>query len=359
MEVCKRIKRKQLLEKASNELPHLLSPYRYNKAELCAILDNDCNNIGGFNNERNSCYLDSFLVALFHFEDNNYLVKCILKNNAFVLPDSTLAMAIKRELLRKYSQVVSTKQKTSDYCTNLRQLFQRYDKAYKRAGHYLEPINWTTEQQEPNDVLRFLMRVFVFPDDSVKCIRKIWGANNSKTKVLIRKEHFTTNIADFVIPTEALAKSKEFNLQKYLRAAVNVVKFPKGEFWKADGNIQYQRRIESVKVIGAPSLIIQVPRLYYSDDGDIDRLLTFISAPESIKFKENKKRLYLRSIIIHLGGINAGHYTSVVMCKGNWYYYDDLTYKGRGKMQLIGDFDRLKKWKKGIVFKNCTNLIYA
>ena len=111
----------------------------------------------------------------------------------------------------------------------------------------------------------------------------------------------------------------------------------------------FKRKIEKYKYLSANFLFIHINRIF------IDKKITKnIDVPLKLKLKENKRNLYLRSIIVHHGGSNGGHYTTMIECKGTWYHFDDMN----SGLDKIGDYEDLKKYQNGYVFKNCTDLVY-
>jgi ubiquitin C-terminal hydrolase len=362
---CKTFKfKKELLEEVKDSLPYLRSPHLLRKAELCKELDNDCTLLSGYTNDNNSCYIDSFLVAMFHF-DNQYIYSNLLHEAPLQLPTSHVAQAIHKELVSAYERLSVRKlpEAASTICKSLRNLLGRYDSIYKKAGHKIEHIDWKSEQQESNDVMQFLMRLYRFPDSDVVCQRRVWGIRGS-VRSLITEEQYKTNVADFVVNTDNLDIDTSFDLKRFIKGAKSIIKFGRKQPWTPTGHTEsYTQRLEHIKVMSAPLLFIHIARIKQKLDSHDNlrdvRVKTMISAPESIKLKDMRQHLYLRSIIVHQGSTSSGHYTACIMCSGQWYYYDDIKYSGPGSLRRIGDFDKLKSWRNGFAFRYCTNLIYA
>ena len=83
--MSKKITKKDLIVSVKKLYPYYNNLESLKKDDLLKIIDKSCNNIPIYN-ERNSCYLDSLMVALFH--DNNPYVK-----NMFLESPATAATA--------------------------------------------------------------------------------------------------------------------------------------------------------------------------------------------------------------------------------------------------------------------------
>ena len=63
---------------------------------------------------------------------------------------------------------------------------------------------------------------------------------------------------------------------------------------------------------------------------------------------DNKDKLNIKSIIIHYGTKDGGHYICLIRCQDKWYEYNDMN----SNMKYIGnlsDINRNNEYKENIV----------
>lgn len=363
MEQCLKYTKKELIQQVHDKNPYLKGLSIYNKNELCTLLTKPCANMGGLVNENNSCYFDSFLVAMLH--DSDDFIK-IIKTAPYAESNNTLN-AVAEEIRATLIQISNSIEKGSiTKCTNLRLLATKYDSLYcdifkiKRASKITYPfdmLDWKHSQLEPSDVVKLLNRVFRIPND-VNFHQTLYGSNK-KRKVLrkidmelVVTENKITNFAGIYIDAEHLFMSSQLLLKKFIPKHKNEVIFDdSSNYWKPQNGKSYRRKIEVITYKSAPRLFIHIARLFAGE-----KLTTEVVAPIKVKLRDNKRNLYLKSIIVHHGHAEGGHYTAMLECGGEWYHYNDIAYT---KLKKIGSYDDLLKYKDGYVFKNCTNIMYA
>lgn len=353
---CMSKKRATIVNQAKT-LTDLKSLKLYKKKELCNILSQRCGNQGGFSNEYNSCYLDSVLLALFHFP-NNAFMKALTEAHFVLSADDnigrTIATQIIKTLVNLYNRVSMG---GVAMCTRLRELFSKYDRYYS-TKFAIEHLEWRSEQLEPIDVIMFFDRLVALPL-SVEVETKVYGTN-IKRKYLkkadlqfIRTSISHTSPSSFLIDASELYGKSTILLKSYVPRTVHHQIFSSANEWKPiNKQPGFLHRIGHVTYLSAPYMFIHIARHIGHE-----KLRTFIDVPEKVKLKKNKRNLYLQSIIVHHGGVHGGHYTCCIKCLKSWYYYDDL--KFTGELVKIGDFNDLVRFNNGMVFKNCTDLIYA
>jgi uncharacterized UBP type Zn finger protein len=273
----------------------------------------------------NSCYMDSGLVALFH-SNRRWLKRRIL--NPFKSPRriphhqhtkaNDIMQKIQTELRMIYKHLFSHSTPSNNYrCSNIRRLFQQFDKEYQQAYKVrLENIDWIRTQQEPRDFFDLLMRVFDIRAD-VKM-----SVNGD-----MRKAYFNSPY----VPASDLkmATSSPVKFNKYFPVYRDVTKI----------------RYESGDVI-----CFNVERNFLDE-----KVSTPFSFPEKTKLSDGTV-LHLKSIIIHHGSTTkSGHYTCLINESKQWYHFDDIG----PQFDKIGNFKKAIEWRQGYIMKNCTNLIYA
>jgi hypothetical protein len=364
--MSKKITKKDLIVSIKKLYPYYNNLEGLKKGDLLKIIDKSCNNIPIYN-ERNSCYLDSLMVALFH--DDNQLVKNMFLESAATasvaataaVPDDKNERLIKisediREELKNIYNIIQNNNSKRNYCKNLRSLFQSYNKIRFPKNN----IKWTTEQLEPFDIINLLNNIFIIKP-TIKVNKKLYGTNKlSKTIVfknlkLFRDETKKTDYTSVISMDDFLAHNK-FPLKKYYPIAINDAIFDEDNLWRPSDKKSdlYKRKIEKTTLLSGKFLFININRSFISDDGNFEKSDKIVEPSLKIKMKENKYNIYLRSIIIHHGVYGGGHYICLYECKGKWHKYDDLT----AKVDVIGTFLDLCKYDNGYYLKNCTNLVY-
>jgi len=343
--------KKELLAKVKSLYPYYKNIAVLNKKSLEMILNKNCNDIK-ISNESNSCYLDSLLVALFN--DNNEMIQKMFLETKLKDTDAKLikiAEEIRQEMISIYDIIQKGNKKF--YCKNLRRLFHNYY-IHKRTITKMEKKDWIKDQLEPLDVLNLLQEMFEIKSKT-KYSLKTYGANNKKDKKIVRDDTITDNNFISNIEMEQMKNEKLMLKTIYPKYTDNVL-FDPTNLWKPTSNVSYKYKITIKKYLAGDFLFIYVNRktINYTT-GDNIKLDTKIIPEIKMKLKDNKFNIYLRSMIIHHGGAEGGHYTTIYECKGLWYEYDDM--KSNTK-RLIGTFEDVCKMNKSYNLKNLTNLVY-
>lgn len=304
-------------------------------------------------NINNSCYLDSIIVALFHGSKNTMKGVFLNADPQEYNPNLTkIALQIKEELNSIYATMISKSSHTDvTYCTHLRGLLQRYQEEYHKTVSKIEKIDWIRAQSEPLDFIKMFNIIFKVPDE-VTYKQESWGTN-SKGKTLALKSMtkitdtmIRTNFVD-VIDIDVLMKGDVKIKDLYPKRITDTV-FDADNLWKPNGyDIEFSRRYEKKTYVETPYLHIHVNRLAMDDKLDAQVIPV-------IKIKSKENLIYIRSIIVHHGSANGGHYTCLYECNGTWFVYDDM----KSKTQEIGSFDNLLSYKDGYYLRNCTDMLY-
>ena len=270
---------------------------------------------------KNSCYLDSTLMALM-VRKNQWIEKLLNKKDMFkpkrILPK--FANDVRVELQNTYNHIHSGSN-DKRVCTDLREKFSTFDDRYAKE-YKIEKIEWTKTQQEPRDVINFLTRLFQIQDDveieftsSTGTPRKsmvsfadlIVDATNMNSKNSIRLEDF--------VPVYSDPETK--TTKKYLQAEVMFMNF--------------ERVLD-----------------------DNTKLFTPVYPLEEIRLKTSlETSLELVSMIIHHGDDpTEGHYTLLFKENGIWYHYDDM----KAGVTKIGKFQDILKNKN--ILQNLVSCFY-
>lgn len=334
--------KKDLAEKVRSLLPHLTDVNAFKVDQLKDMLAKDCTNTKvSLANINNSCYLDSIIVAMLQGDAKHMFLDADI--HKYQGMNTQIAEDIKKELIY-LSCTKDNNQKL--YCTDLRKLLQRYQDEYHKHVSKIERIDWIRSQSEPLDFMRFLNIIFNIPDH-LKIQRESWGSKkkvpvSKMTKISIKntRTNFTTLLD--------LQGHQEIDISDYYPKHIEHTEFDKDNEWRPSPVKEaFTRRSERITYLSTPFLHIHLNRLTY--DGKLD---TTVIPRLKMKLKENRKNIYLRSMIIHHGKGNGGHYTCIYECLGKWYHYDDL----RKNIQFVGSFEDLLNQKKYL--KNSTDLFY-
>lgn len=366
---CTSNKKNSIIKIIKETLPDHKSLQKYKKIELCELIAQDCKSLDGPIWQNNSCYLDSFIVGMFHF-DNNKIVD-LLNHSHYNNKDTHLyeiSRSIKQNIISIHKTIINGDQA---YCTDLRNLLSQFDRYYDKNVKKIEMIDWKSSQLEPADLIHFLNRCFKIPNN-VEVYKEFYGTNKlkrillKKDKTLVYTRKISSNFAAVMIPVEDLFSMDQILLKKYLPKNKSDAIFDEENLWKPTPHpnvskndnktntsiLSYRRKIEKTTFLEAPCFFIHIPRKYPGM-----KLTTPLYPLQKIKLKNNKYSLYLRSIIVHHGGDSGGHYTVYIRCKNDWYHYNDM-FDGK-KVKHFGSFDDILKYRDGYILKNCTNLVYA
>lgn len=273
----------------------------------------------------NSCYMDSSIVALFQ-ANRKWLKRKLLSplKAPRKIPHAkhpklvALVTNIQAELRVIYKHLFSHSAPAPHMrCTNMRRLFQTFDKEYQKAYNVrIESIDWVRSQQEPRDFYDLLMRVFEIKPD-VKM-----SVNGD-----MRRAYFNSPY----IPAADLkmTSTQPVLFRKY---------FP------------IYRDVTKIRYEAADVICFNIERNFMGE-----KVATPFSFPEKTKLP-NDIELSLKSIIVHHGyAPKSGHYTCLVKIDRKWWHYDDIG----PEFKEIGSFKDVASWKNGLALKNCTSLIYS
>lgn len=330
------------------------------RQELCDMLNKNCHTLGGLVNQRNSCYLDSVLMALLH-DVSPYIKTHILEANLDLLYRNqaeyllNLAKRIQRGLNLSLQGVMDGKR---FHCETLRGIFQKYDTYYRNnVDASLEKVDWINSQLEPQDVIKLFVRVFKL-GDNCRYEMKVYGYEKGK-KYLVTDETRQYDVSGLIISADVLYKFQEENetyemADMLLPVSKTTTVLDEENWWRTPtmpGKV-FRKKQEYIRYLEAPMLIISAQRNF----ADM-KVRTCVRPVLYIKLKHNLRRLTLSSIICHHGNsVDYGHYTAFLLCKNDWYHYDDLGYK---KLTRIGNEKELFSWNHRFVLKNSVSFIYV
>jgi hypothetical protein len=297
-----------------------------NSSEKCAKL-------GGFiYDNKNSCYLDSILMALFHSKDK-YIEKILLKND--IKDDNPDLLKLKKDIqeeLNRLANVIYSEEKSS--AQQLRKLFTDASELIKdkKRTSDLFAYNWTSHQRDPIDVYTLLEMLFEIKPELLIEEKKFDNAN----KDLPGKPKVRNSTESIFIKTYFEIEEKEPD--KIYKISEMIPKHgveTDGISGKTgNGRLKGERiiSITDVTYIKSPILGIITSRNSRSSG---QKLMANIIPSLSLKLEGNTKYLILKSIIVHHGSASGGHYMAYIKCSDNWYFYNDMDFEDKG-MVLVG-----------------------
>ena len=101
--------------------------------------------------------------------------------------------------------------------------------------------------------------------------------------------------------------------------------------------------IKRTEIVKTDKLFLKI----YRNIG-IKKLDTRIKVSKTIKLKDNKDKLKIKSILVHYGTKEGGHYISLINCCDKWYEYNDMN----PNLKYIGtlnDINKNNQYKENIV----------
>ena len=292
----------------------------------------------------NSCFIDSLLVAFFHFNNKEIYNKFFNKSaiNSFNNSDlKEYGNNIQKELFNIYKIINNKGSSGSDkYCSLLRNLIDAYYNIYIRKVNTKYKIffdsddNWKNKQLDIFDLLKFLSIIFNFE-------------NSKEVKILDGKNLYYSNFI-IEIPSNYLFGEIKLDITEFIPLKVEKYNLDDGnKFKNSKGQLvsYYEKKTEILK---SPSFIfIEI----FRNAGSDEKLKTIIDFPMKIKLKENTKILEIKSLVIHYGPtVNSGHYICLIRRNNKWFEYDDLN----GLTLIKSDKKTWDNYKKNIV-----GLVYA
>jgi len=289
-------------------------------------------------NENNSCFLDSLLVAFFHFKNKeifNLFFNSEIKdfNNPKLKKMGNL---IKKELFNIYSFIHKSNHNENEeyiYCSLFRKLLQYYYDIYiqlfpKNKILYNSNDNWIRKQIDIFELLNYLSIIFDFK--SKKMTKIIDGQNKVYSNFIIE------------IPVYELIGKKKLNINELFPSKTERYELDdENKYRNSRGELIsfYEKRREYIKT--SSFIYFQI----YRNMGSEEKIRTSIEYPEEIKIKENSKNLKIKSLIIHLGeSVNSGHYITIIKRRNKWYIYNDME---RGVKEISEN--RMREYKKDVV----------
>jgi ubiquitin C-terminal hydrolase len=296
------------------------------KGKIGKNLTKDKNQLN-ISNENNSCYIDSLLVALFHFK-NRVIYNMFFKNKL----ENKYALRIQEELFYIYKYINNKDDIENKQCNMIRKYLEKYYRELLKINEnnrifFNNRDNWITQQIDVFELITYLDKIFDFKNN----VHVKDGNNKYKRNVIYE-----------VSSLYLMGKSK-LDISSIIPNRIDTYNFDKKNYFKnSKGKLvtHYEKEYNILKTNGV--LLVEI----YRSIGGENKLTTKIIYPNTIKIEGDKKALKLRSIILHKGDtVESGHYTALLKRNGKTYEYDDIL---ETKVQEITE-EYEKKMRKNIV----------
>ena len=278
-------------------------------------------------NENNSCYIDSLLVALFHFK-NRVVYNMFFKNKL----EHKYASQIQDELYNIYKYINKNENTENKQCNMIRKYLEKYYRELVMINDnnkifFNNMDNWLTQQIDIFELITYLDKIFEFKYN----INVKDGDNRYKRNMI------------YDISSLYLIGKDRFDISSIIPNRIDTYNFDKKNYFKnSKGKLikKYEKEYNILKTNGV--LLIEI----YRNIGDENKLTTKIIYPNTIKIVGDKKELKLRSIILHKGDtVESGHYTTLLKRNGKTYEYDDI--RETKVREITEEYER--KMRKNIV----------
>jgi uncharacterized UBP type Zn finger protein len=278
-------------------------------------------------NENNSCYIDSLLVALFHFK-NRVIYNMFFKNKL----EHKYALRIQEELFYIYKYINNKDDIENKQCNMIRKYLEKYYRELLKINEnnrifFNNRDNWLTQQIDVIELITYLDKIFEFKNNV-----HVRDGNNKYKRNMI-----------YEVSSLYLMDKNKFDISSIIPNRVDIYNFDKKNCFKnSKGKLvtHYEKEYNILKTNGV--LLVEI----YRNIGGENKLTTKIIYPNTIKIEGDKKALKLRSIILHKGDtVESGHYTALLKRNGKTYEYDDIR---EIKVQEITE-EYEKKMQKNVV----------
>ena len=332
----------ELIVRVQSIYPYYTRLNNMKKSELLYLYNKDCAHIP-VRNAKNSCYLDSLLVALFIGDVDKKIYNLLISN------ESQHPTVVKiRDQLKSIYNIITGKTYRHTVCSRLRHNLDAFYKEYQRT-HNVDDIDWKTDQVDPTQLLELLIPIFNTPNMLTERISVYAStARNPLVRDLVsgatRVEH--SAIVHNITVSNLIGKRK-INLKDIFPNRKEVEHLDAANLYRLNGRM-FPTKITKTNVLASPIIYVNIDRVSASG-----KLATKITPFQKLKLIENRLPIYLKSIIVHYGNAGGGHYVCAFECRDDWYLYDDM----EEEVEEIGKFEDLLA--RNDLLENSKAFIYA
>ncbi len=314
--------------------------------------------IKGLDYTGNSCYLDAVFVALFgaksQFIDFQILRKDIgrIKEKErleFRCSDNREAdINLKKQLQNTIINIVSNMRnpQVAATCSNIRDVM-------KHCGFF--PRGGVSGTQEASEFIMFLFKIFNIRDTIRISISKrnrleigieeggeVTPLPNRFDWIFVDRNENTEGTPIVHIDTKNL-KNRLHTIDEFINQTYQT-ELDENNMWRVPGKISgkirlYRQKLTEYSLIASHIIIFSANRLYRTSRGKTVFYNIEIIPLEYLQIGD--KMLMLTAIVIYQGV----HYTTVFKCDGLWFYYDDNPGSKHHRIDMIGSFEKMLKYK--------------
>jgi hypothetical protein len=263
--------------------------------------------------DRNSCYMDSLIVAINN--SNPELFRSKLRN---IEKSNERLIKYQKNIKEEIDEIINNKR---EKCNILRDKIDKFYKELIKINSKIKILDRNENFINSQLDIFQLMELFDYVYDIKKDLKMIDGNNEITTSF------------DINVPIDLFIDKDEIKINKYFPKYNIKYNLENGKIFK-----------KSVEIIKANKLMIKIYRnLGYK------KLETRVKLSSSLKIRDNRNKLKLTSIIIHYGNNRGGHYITLYKFEGYWYEYDDMKDNVRKIGRSIRDINDNDKYTSNIV----------
>ena len=313
--------------------------------------------------DKNSCYMDSVLFSLL-YQNTPFVKDRLLKpiaihrqeNNSIVYNKNNDNMP---QLLKNVYLIINTGEKSISNT----HIFRNKLKNYTQLNGVTFPKFYQNDTQDASEFLKFIFseltkndKIKIHPVNCmIKLEQKLYTneTDNSLFNLKMsndtnRKKIYEENILKKDIPIyDILPNTSPFIVPKYgikgtdIQTILDFGEYIDNNHVNVNHKGQnFKRVVYRTSLLKTPYLIITLPRMTMTEPTfDIIKKKQKITPNQYIKISDCK--LYLNSIIVHIGNENKGHYICFFHYNNKWYLYDDIQFLFKPTFKEIGTYKDL------------------
>tara|TARA_Y100000389_G_C17444684_1_gene510831 strand:- start:94 stop:2133 length:2040 start_codon:yes stop_codon:yes gene_type:complete len=350
-------------ENIENEIHDFLHSYSYlidlsKVAEQKVEVEDNCKNLNGLKNDRNSCYMDSVLFALFsthtNFIENIFNHK--IKKEQYEKCSINIREGILEELKKIYFNMRNSKK--IQLQKKLRELLSQCN---------FGGINYNDGQ--PQDSQEFLDNILsLFYKNDAIFLRQTFVKNENSNKWIETNKIKNYNIT--IIKPIHIWNESEITLSNKIKE-IEIINLDKQNPYIWNKKKWFNKKtIDSL--LYAPYLVFNIFRAQLNDlqqffniNEDLQRMSQVIINPDISISLCKGQQFYLQAIVLLdrmklSNGSFYAHYTVVFKCNNKWYHYNDMhVTESNNGIELIGNtYEIMLSWNNNFVQTNGIQYYY-
>ena len=310
-----------------------------------------CEDITGFPNIGNSCYLDCVLFCLFA-TPNAFIDKHIIKSRKSFIECNGGGQNIIKDFQKVFKKIIDSFQSNSgdiESCQPLKSLINKYRKLCTILTIY--PNFGNAHQHEALEFLQFLITPFGL--NGMKNVgnhlefEKRYGVASSKKNIQWNEwfKHIDKKSSIIYFVDHDSFKKPDKSIKRFINKKEIVHNLEGTKYKKCIVNTSEERQ----HFVKFSNLFIVA----------IDRINPFDGSVLHSKIKIDTHvtpDLHIDAIIIHVGDSDSsGHYICFKKCDNGWLFYDDLS----PTVKIFKSWNEVLKYRKNIVEKHGVLFFYT